>query len=211
MRTIYLIQHAQSQHHIQKRVGGWYDTELTALGRQQAEATAQALHQKLQRTSCKIYSSDLLRAAQTADIIGKHLESSPIYTPKLREISFGQAEGKPQSWLQEHIVLYPEQGNRMQHAICEGAETRHQFASRLYTFMAELEQPHLEHTILVSHGFALTFLIAAWMQLPIEALGYINFAGSPGGITSLVEDTYFYSRTLQTLNDTQHLQALSTL
>ncbi|CAM3657971.1 hypothetical protein MALU111345_16490 [Marinicrinis lubricantis] len=37
MRKIYIIQHCQSEHHINNMSGGWTDAPLTELGREQTE------------------------------------------------------------------------------------------------------------------------------------------------------------------------------
>jgi broad specificity phosphatase PhoE len=39
-KDIYVVAHTQSEHHVQKLVGGWYDSELTEFGRLQADAVA---------------------------------------------------------------------------------------------------------------------------------------------------------------------------
>lgn len=43
MKTLYVVTHPQSIHHVEKKVGGWYDTSLTDLGHRQAKAIAARL------------------------------------------------------------------------------------------------------------------------------------------------------------------------
>lgn len=64
-----------------------------------------------------------------------------------------------------------------------------------------------EHQIIVTHGFTATFVLAAWIRMPIEAAGYVNFRVSPGSITELRQDDYFYNRQIVVLNDLTHLSA----
>ena len=42
MKNIYVVTHAEATHHIEGLVGGWYDSELTPLGRQHAERMGSA-------------------------------------------------------------------------------------------------------------------------------------------------------------------------
>ncbi len=61
---LYLIRHGQSAGNAEGRFGGHSATPLSPLGLQQAELTAQLLAKE---KISAIYSSDLLRAMQTAE------------------------------------------------------------------------------------------------------------------------------------------------
>lgn len=102
MRKIIVIQHCQSEHHINNMTGGWTDTPLTELGRNQAELIGLKLKRELGEESYTIYSSDLMRAKQTADIVGDHLNLTVIEDVNLREINTGIAAGKTKDWAREH-------------------------------------------------------------------------------------------------------------
>lgn len=52
-----------------------------------------------------MYSSDLLRAKQTADSIGKYLDLSPILRAELRERNLGRCCGKSVQWLRENLEV----------------------------------------------------------------------------------------------------------
>ena len=69
MRKIIVIQHCQSEHHINNMTGGWTDTPLTELGRNQAELIGLKLKRELGEERYTIYSSDLMRAKQTAELL----------------------------------------------------------------------------------------------------------------------------------------------
>ena len=73
MRNVYVITHAQSLHHVERRVDGWYDTSLTDLGRTQSEKTGRFLKSAIGSTDAQLFSSDLKRAGETAEIIGRNL------------------------------------------------------------------------------------------------------------------------------------------
>jgi probable phosphoglycerate mutase len=85
-----------------------------------------------------IYSSDLLRTGQTAEPIAKLFASDIEFSQDLREASCGVAEGKPQSWLQQRLVPPPRAGNRLDHRICEGAESRRETGAHIFRFVDAL-------------------------------------------------------------------------
>lgn len=107
MKNIFVVTHTQSVHHVENKVGGWYDTELTPKGKADAQATAEKLVALIGNASVEIFSSDLLRASQTAAIIAEHLKSPFETTDGLREISYGSAGGLPQEWLDARQIPAP--------------------------------------------------------------------------------------------------------
>lgn len=205
MRNVYVVAHTQSIHHVEKRVGGWYDTSLTDLGKQQANKVGAFFAETLRSYDVLIFSSDLRRAAETANIIAANFNQEVTLEPGLREISYGDAEGKPQTWLDDRIVPQPTDGKRLDHRVCDGAESRRELASRIKRSLENILEHQSKETIIVSHGFALTFIIMAWMRIPIENMDYCNFASSPGGITLLHEDDFFGNRGVKYVNKTDHL------
>ncbi|HEX8129697.1 MAG TPA: histidine phosphatase family protein [Pyrinomonadaceae bacterium] len=90
MTSILLIRHGQSEGNAERRFGGHTATPLSALGRRQAEATAQALGRE---SITAIYSSDLLRAVETATPLARALNLELTQTDAFRERSVGQMEG----------------------------------------------------------------------------------------------------------------------
>ena len=62
-----------------------------------------------------------------------------------------------------------------------------------------------DHQVVVTHGGSLSWVIGAWIGLPIEATPYASFRSSSGRITVLREDDRFHNRTVVTLNDIGHL------
>ena len=50
-----------------------------------------------------MYSSDLLRAKQTAEKVGEYLGLTPVLRTELRERNLGKCCGKSVQWLRENI------------------------------------------------------------------------------------------------------------
>ena len=91
---IILIRHGESESNVGEMTGGWTDTPLTALGLRQAEAAARRLKEELGGAPCRLVSSNLRRAMQTAKVIGAALGVEPSPEPGLRRIYNGEATGR---------------------------------------------------------------------------------------------------------------------
>ena len=206
MRNVFVVTHSQSLHHIERKVGGWYDTSLTDLGREQAEKTGRFLESTIDSTDIQIFSSDLRRAAETAEIIGKQLQKQVTLDPRLREMSYGEAEGKPQDWFRDRIKPQPADGNRLDHRVYAGAESRGEVSERVGAALTDILRKGARDTVIVSHGFASTFLVMAWMKVPAEHMGYCNFPARSGSVTKLHEDALFGTRGVSYLCRTNHLE-----
>ncbi|WP_041599557.1 histidine phosphatase family protein [Hahella chejuensis] len=196
MKELYVVTHAESRHHVDNLVGGWYNSELTEQGLKDAEALGHRL-QQWGAQKADIYSSDLKRAAQTAERIAAAINSTVVLSPQLREMSYGVAEGRPQQWLDERIVPVAE-NNRLDHAVIEGGETKRAFVSRIFNFLDNLTLA--DKTIISTHAYAATFVIAWWIKMPLESVGYVNFNIKSAKVSKLIEDDLFKNRTVAFLN-----------
>ncbi|MEM7020508.1 MAG: histidine phosphatase family protein [Pseudomonadota bacterium] len=204
MKNIFLVTHPESIHHVENKVGGWYDTSLTERGRHQAQQIAARLEVLIQGGKSTITASDLLRTKETADVIGKRFGCPVSITEDLRELSYGPAEGKPQAWLDGRLNPAPE-NDRLDHRNIDGAESKREFITRIYRAVEQIVSSEQQNHIVVTHGFAMTFVIACWIKLPIEAAGHVNFRASSGGITHLQEDDFFRNRGVRFVNDVSHI------
>jgi probable phosphoglycerate mutase len=204
MKNIYVVTHTESIHHIKGRVGGWFDTGLTENGKKQAASVAKRLDEWIVTEKPSITSSDLLRAKETAEIVAATFGREYLLNPDFREMSYGVAEGKPQEWLDERIVPAPDD-DRLDHLSIEGGESKRDFIARIYRAVDGVIADDNPNQIIVTHGFALTFVVARWVGLPAESAGLINFRSSSGGITHLQQDDFWRNRGVRILNDTSHL------
>jgi probable phosphoglycerate mutase len=120
-------------------------------------------------------------------------------------MSYGVAEGKPLKWSDEYIVPQPLDGDRMNHRIFEGAESKLELAQRASAALSDIIADAPSDTVIVAHGFTSTFLVMAWMKIPVEYLGYCNLPSRPGCVTKLIEDDFFGNRRVEYLCKTTHL------
>ena len=94
MKTIYLVRHAEAEHHVRSITGGWTDTSLTARGVEQSELLAFRLKRLLLGQPVRLGASNLKRSIETADIISKELGVPPEIFPELTDLNNGIAAGK---------------------------------------------------------------------------------------------------------------------
>ncbi|MER5257304.1 MULTISPECIES: histidine phosphatase family protein [unclassified Streptomyces] len=209
MRTLYVVTHPQATHHVEGVVGGWHDSRLTPTGVRAAASIAEALRGVIpDGAEVDLFSSDLQRTRQTAQEVAELFGVKLFLDRRLREKSYGAAGGRPQEWLDRRFVPPPAVGERMDHDEgVEGAETKAQWAQRIYAAMDEILRRAREHQIIVTHGGSLTFVVASWIKMPIESASYASFRAPPGSITTLREDDFFHNRQVVSLGDTRHLDS----
>lgn len=209
MRNVYVVTHPEATHHVEQRVGGWFDSELTVKGLAHAERIADALVRRVPEPSVvALYTSDLRRTAQTATAIAERLEVTAVPLSELREKSYGEGEGKPEAWFRQRFVPPPAKGERMDHDEgLVGAETKAEWVRRIYRGMDKIAEDDAADKVIVTHGGSATFVIAHWLGMPLDACEYVSFRVAPGSITHLREDDYFHNRSVVSLNDTSHLDS----
>jgi broad specificity phosphatase PhoE len=196
-----LIRHAESQGNVENRFQGQLDYPLSDRGVEQARRLAARL---LDRHLDHIYTSPLLRANHTAEIVAeaKGMTVSPL--PGVIEYHFGELSGLSWAEIEErHPELAAAQRTRGRaYAPWPGEEGRDAFRERVCAALWALEADHAEETIaVVSHGGA----IAVFCQ---SVLG-LDHAHRP---PFMVENTALFEievrngrGTIWTANDTCHL------
>ena len=204
MDEIIIVQHCQSEHHVNDLSGGWTDTPLTELGRAQAKKTGQRLKHKINATEFKLFTSDLLRAFQTAEIISDCLGLPISVNTNFRERNFGIGTGKTKEWFKQHFLPIPDKG-RLNHTPIEGAETIREFYQRINTGLEEVERTKPSKIILVTHGGVIPMVILWWLSLSLKVLENSGFVSRVGGITKLIVN-FDDRRILCILSDVSHLQ-----
>lgn len=182
MKQIITIQHTQSEHHTNGMVGSWTDWPLTETGRVQAECIAQRLLPCLRGKTWALYSSDLLRAQQTAAPLAEALGVTPILQMELRERNLGPAVGKSVQWLRENLEM---QERTVDDRLFAAAESRRDAWNRLLPFFEQLMAAPEENIILVSHGDLLSIFNAMFLGLPAEAMNGLDLYGMAGGVSFL--------------------------
>lgn len=207
MREIIIVQHCQSEHHINNMSGGWTNTPLTDFGRKQAYLLGIRLKKMINSTDYGLISSDLLRAKQTAEIIGGHLDIIAVEDVRLREINTGVAAGKTKDWAKQNRNPKLTEGFDIDYREFEEGESWREFFVRVSDVMETIIRLKNKHIIIVTHGCTLSYIVAWWMGFDVKSLERAYFPAKPGSISILSENSY-RQNSLILFNDTSHLQGL---
>ncbi|MFC9893365.1 histidine phosphatase family protein [Nocardia sp. NPDC127579] len=200
------MSHPHAEHTRSDLVGGWHDSRLTERGRRDARLIAAELRRRHDSARpLRITTSDLARCAETATIVAEALDVGVTADARLREISFGVAEGRPNDWLAQRQVPAPDNDRLDHRGPVRGAETRREVATRVGACVRELMADSAHDHVVITHGYALTFVVTTWMRIPVDSAGFAAFATTPGAITHLQLDDYWRNRALRSLADTSHL------
>lgn len=185
IKNIVTIQHTESVHHTNGMIGSWTDWELTQKGKEQAKQIGKKLSKELSGENFVLYSSTLLRAKQTAEIVGKQLNIEPKFTEKLKERNLGSAVGKSVQWLRDNIET---EEYTIDDKCFHNAESRRDAWDRLVPFYEEILNSEIENIIIVSHGDTLSIFNAMWLGLKVEFLNYGDLYGKSGGVSFLTKN-----------------------
>ncbi|MDQ3257157.1 MAG: histidine phosphatase family protein [Acidobacteriota bacterium] len=202
-----MIRHGQSEGNAEQRFGGHSSTPLSERGRQEAEATARALQSE---SITVIYSSDLLRAVETATPLAEALGLEVIQTSAFRERSVGHMEGLT---FEEAATRHPDEYAALlrrdfEHVLL-GGESYRQLLDRGSQQLDRIIEKHRGGTIVVfSHTGTICILALHLMgALDAPTLRPVWIASSNCGITRFNLHSDNFVRVLA-VNDTRHLAGL---
>ncbi len=150
VKQVYIVRHGETDYNVAHRWQGQLQVPLNARGRRQA----QALRDMLRDTDFSaIYSSDLVRAYDTACIIAEPHQMPVITDPRLREFAMGVFQGKVQSQIETQFPAEARQWLASDAFAPPGGESRHTTGRRgLAAWHSMLSDRAGERVLLVAHG-----------------------------------------------------------
>ena len=165
---IIAIRHGETTWNVDTRIQGRLDIPLNDTGRRQAEQMARAL---ADNPITAIYASDLTRAWETAQYLGRALSVEVTRDEGLRERGFGEFEGKTYAEIE---ALLPEQSLRWRKRDPEfappGGESLLTLRRRVMETAQRLAARHPGELIaLVGHGGVMDVLYRAATRLDLQA------------------------------------------
>ena len=175
-RRLLLLRHGQTTYNATRRMQGQMDTELSAEGVAQAERAAAHLGRR-ERGIHRIVSTDLRRAAETAEAAGRVLGIDVERDSRLRETNLGDWQGRTHGEIDGE---YPGQRATWRHDATwapPGGETRVEVAARMRAVVDELlddESWPGSTVLLVAHGGAIAALTASLLDVPISHYTMFN-------------------------------------
>lgn len=202
MRKLYLVRHMETVWNEQQRYIGVTDLPLSAAGVKYAEALADFLKGKPVK---KLFSSQMLRAKQTANILAKELSCSVMVEPLLNEIDFGDWEGLTfneiatsyeelsKAWLKNPFAVN-----------IPGGESWDSFVIRVRKGWEKVKKVCVNESVLVTHAGCIK-LILSW-ELNIELEKGWQIKQDKGAINILDLNKKGQAKVL-TLNSTAYRQA----
>lgn len=182
--NLYLVRHGETDWNKAKKLQGFTDIPLNDEGRSQARVLQKQFEDK---SFDAIYSSDLMRARETAEIIshGKNLEV--ITSQSLRERSWGRHEGQSfdELKLKYGVSFHPmieefEPNEEHIHEDLIQVETYSQAIARVVPFLKKIQAECKGKSVLVvSHGGILKGILL-YLKLQefkrpyVDNLGYLH-------------------------------------
>ncbi len=150
MITFYLVRHGEAENnvrHILNSLPEKSEYPLTERGREQVAVSSARLAGS---GADVIWSSPILRARQTAEIISQATGLTVNIDDRLCEVRFGVFNGRQQ---EEFLAKYPEAEMRLSPDPADGVESYLDIRARLTTFLSDMEEKHAgKKVIIVSHG-----------------------------------------------------------
>ena len=201
---LFVIRHGETEWNVQRRLQGQSDSPLTENGIEQAKKAASELKYIPFELA---FSSDLLRAKRTAEIIAIEHNLTVTATKMLRERSFGKYEGQPSEILRmfDHLLEAMTEQQRFQHKPDEDVESDEEVVFRLLSFMREIAIFYPSKNVLIAtHGGAMKALLiqlgyATYKTFPsrgIENTAYIELLSD--GTDFFIQKTKGVAKPLET-------------
>src|SRR5262249_18417830 len=180
MTTIILCRHGESEGNAERRFGGHGTTPLTPRGRAQAQAAGRAL--AAARLDAP-YSSDLVRALVTADMVGVGMGGPAVPLAARRERAVGILPGLT---FEEAAARHPEHYAALltqdPDACPPGGETHTECSQRAVRFLDQVLAEHAgQRVLLISHNLCMYHLVRHILGLhdnPQPPLSYFHLANS---------------------------------
>ncbi len=163
----YIIRHGEALSNVSNIISSWKEkirNPLTEKGREQAKKAGELLERE---NITKIFSSDVLRARETAEIIGNELNVRPEYDSRLREYNVGVYSGKPIEYFTKEFGSQIERFEKRP----EKGETYEDIKKRMKDFMNNMEKKYNgENIVMVSHQVPIILLLGVMEELSNEMI-----------------------------------------
>jgi broad specificity phosphatase PhoE len=164
LRRLVLWRHGETDYNAERRMQGQLDSDLTAVGLEQARLAAPVL---AAFGPDLLLTSDLRRAADTAAVLAECTGLVAQTDKRLRETHLGQWQGRTQS---EVDAAWP--GARLTWRqnpqwAPPGGESRVEVAARAAAVIAEIDAGPSAVAVLCVHGGVIAGLTANLLELPV--------------------------------------------
>jgi len=201
LTRVIFVRHGQTSWNQEGKYQGHSDISLNERGIKQGNLVAKRLaNEKISA----IYSSDLLRAQQTAEAIAEYHGLSVITKPEFREINFGIWEGLTyqeimEDWSEILTAMYSKPGEIGP----PQGESFQVVKQRVTRSLQECIAEHQEQTIvLVSHGGTMRVLLCAALGIGLDKMWSMRQDSSAINIIEYIDNR----PVVALVNDTWHVK-----
>jgi broad specificity phosphatase PhoE len=168
--TILLARHGETDWNRDGRWQGHSDTSLNERGREQAHELANGLTDEID----VMYSSDLARASETAEIVADRLGLDVRLDPRLRERGFGSWEGLTRAEIEQRDGEALARWQAGEGHGAHDAEPFETFEERMRHFLEDVLERHRgERILVIAHGGSIRVIHAL-----ATGLDYVRDHGS---------------------------------
>lgn len=203
IKRLVFIRPGETDWNLQGRFQGWVASPLNNYGRYQIERLANFIRNLGINA---LYSSDIRRAKETAEILATRLGYPPIFDERLRERSVGHWQGltvpEIHGWYADEYAKFQQDPDNFQ---IPGGESLNQVRQRSNAFLKDILAKHEQDensTIgIVSHTITINLMLE--MLIPdVGAKHHLQFGNS--SVTTVMNDGDSWRITAH--NDTTHLE-----
>jgi broad specificity phosphatase PhoE len=169
MVEFWLVRHGQTDWNL---TGRWQGQASFAPGlNETGRAQVQAMRDQVRDGKLSaVYSSDLPRARQTAELIAEPLGLTVTLEPRLREIDLGLWEGMRLEEIERKYAGELDKRTRDPfHSRAPHGESLQEVVQRVLAAMDDIARKHLgESVLIVSHGISLAVIICRAEGFPMQ-------------------------------------------
>jgi broad specificity phosphatase PhoE len=185
MALIILVRHGQTDDNLNGTISGQGSVPLNARGQEQAQAVAEVL-------TClgvsRLLSSPLVRARQTADILAQRLHLDIEEMAGLREVEYGEWEGKRFHEVRSHPVAQ-QVFNDPAEAVFPKGESLPEVQRRGVQVIESVHQSSPQGVaVLVSHGDVIRTSLAHYLDMPFNEYRRLNLDNGAISVLELFQD-----------------------
>ena len=184
------------------------DVPLAEEGKRQAELVANRL--KLYNIE-KLYCSHLIRARETAEIIGKALGLEANIEEDFREISFGDMEGLDGAQLKERFAEFLEERKKAKEDLPNpggesGGDVFNRAMPLIRRIIEEAKLDNKKNIAIVSHGGLIRSVVAGVLEAPFAKKLCIGKDLENCSITEINYDEETGNFIVERVNDYAHIE-----
>lgn len=192
---LYIVRHGETVWNTQDKMQGVKDSPLTDKGRAHAERMGVKL-KELGTGFSTLYTSDLGRALETADLINISLGIDIQADERLRERNMGVFEGHSWDYVRENYkddfkLLISEDDD---YKIPEG-ESRREYKDKVISFMEYAAEHHEGENILaVTHRGFINFFLRIILNIPLNARSGLRINNASLSVFTLYKNRWLLER-----------------